>query len=98
MDEGGLDLPAAIQGLVMAALMKYATNAVALPWEVGKTLLQVQWVPRDGEPSESSVEPQEQDEDEAVRMDWPLAFVLLVDNRHSSASRTTSRTRTSLIL
>jgi hypothetical protein len=27
--------------------MQYATTAIAMPFEVGKTLLQVQWIPRE---------------------------------------------------
>jgi mitochondrial fusion and transport protein UGO1 len=29
--------------------MQYTTTAMIMPFEVGKTLLQVQWVPRDAE-------------------------------------------------
>ena len=30
----------------MVAFLRYGTAALSQPWEVGKTLLQVQWVPR----------------------------------------------------
>lgn len=33
--------------LLLAVLMQYSTAAAAQPWEVARTLLQVQWVPRD---------------------------------------------------
>ena len=36
-------------------LLQYASTAIAMPFEVGKTLLQVQYVPKDGpEPADSS--------------------------------------------
>lgn len=44
-----------IQGALTRVLVKYASTAVALPWEVGKTLLQVQWVPRDSQSPEIHV-------------------------------------------
>ena len=43
---------------------------VAIPWEIGKVLLQVQWVPRDTEVAEEDedVRPlEEHNEDDAVR-------------------------------
>ena len=50
------------QGALSYVFIKYATSAVALPWEVGKTLLQVQWVPRDY----GAVQDQEEAEGEAA--------------------------------
>ncbi|PCH33332.1 mitochondrial carrier [Wolfiporia cocos MD-104 SS10] len=44
---GGLDVSLVARGALAAALMRYATTALAMPWEVGRLLLQVQWVPRD---------------------------------------------------
>ncbi len=46
-DDSGLDIATLAKELLAAALLQYATSAIAQPWEVGKTLLQVQWVPRD---------------------------------------------------
>ncbi|TFK93536.1 mitochondrial carrier [Polyporus arcularius HHB13444] len=46
-DDSGLDITSLAKELLAAALLQYATSAIAQPWEVGKTLLQVQWVPRD---------------------------------------------------
>ncbi|KIP06926.1 hypothetical protein PHLGIDRAFT_127964 [Phlebiopsis gigantea 11061_1 CR5-6] len=46
-DDEGLDVKALIVGLFTSALLQYATTAVAVPWDVSKTLLQVQWIPRD---------------------------------------------------
>lgn len=48
-DEPGLDVSIVLQGLLASALLQYATTAVSIPWEVGKTLLQVQWVPRNAD-------------------------------------------------
>lgn len=36
-----------LKTLVASAFLQYTTTAIAMPWEVGKLLLQVQWVPRD---------------------------------------------------
>ncbi|KZT06297.1 mitochondrial carrier [Laetiporus sulphureus 93-53] len=46
-DESGVDVTVLLKGLAAAAFMQYATTALVMPWEVGKLLLQVQWVPRD---------------------------------------------------
>lgn len=51
-DDSGLDVTSLAKEFLAAALLQYATNAIAQPWEVGKTLLQVQWVPREPELSE----------------------------------------------
>ncbi|KAI0666342.1 mitochondrial carrier [Trametes maxima] len=48
-DDSGLDITTLAKELLATALLQYATNAIAQPWEVGKTLLQVQWVPREPE-------------------------------------------------
>ncbi|KAI0706053.1 mitochondrial carrier [Cytidiella melzeri] len=48
-DEGGADIASMLRGAVVFVLYQYASTAVALPWEVGKLLLQVQWVPHDSE-------------------------------------------------
>jgi fusion and transport protein UGO1 len=42
----GESVAATLRALALAALTEYSLTAVAMPWEVGKTLLQVQWVPR----------------------------------------------------
>jgi fusion and transport protein UGO1 len=38
-----------VKAMVASALMQYTTAAIAMPFDVGKTLLQVQWVPRDAD-------------------------------------------------
>ncbi len=35
------------KALVASAVLQYTSTAIVMPWEVGKLLLQVQWVPRD---------------------------------------------------
>ena len=46
-DDSGLDAKVLVQSLLASALLQYATTALSIPWDVGKTLLQVQWVPKD---------------------------------------------------
>jgi fusion and transport protein UGO1 len=52
------------QGLVASAFLQYTSTAIAMPWEVGKTLLQVQWVPRDVGGPDSSPDMVEEEEEE----------------------------------
>lgn len=65
-DDEGLDVKALLVGLFTSALLQYATTAVAVPWEVGKTLLQVQWIPRDVDTIPLRDYVKEQDEEEEV--------------------------------
>lgn len=67
-DDEGIDVKALMMGLVTSALSQYATSAVAIPWEVGKTLLQVQWIPRDIDSVPVREYVREQEEEEEVRM------------------------------
>ncbi|KAJ7356974.1 mitochondrial carrier domain-containing protein [Mycena albidolilacea] len=47
----GIDPIELVKTLAASAILQYTSSAIAMPWEVGKLLLQVQWVPRDaGEP------------------------------------------------
>ena len=48
-EPGGLDLGLLLKTLIASAILRYITTAIAMPWEVGKCLLQVQWVLRDME-------------------------------------------------
>ncbi|TFK76784.1 mitochondrial carrier [Pluteus cervinus] len=43
---GGINGSLLVKTLVASAVLQYTSSAVAMPWEVGKMLLQVQWVPR----------------------------------------------------
>ncbi|TBU64737.1 mitochondrial carrier [Dichomitus squalens] len=66
-DDSGLDITSLAQELLVAAFYQYATTAIAQPWEVGKTLLQVQWVPRD--PRDISPDPAAEVDDEGELSD-----------------------------
>jgi fusion and transport protein UGO1 len=60
----GIDPINLLKTLAASAILQYTSSAIAMPWEVGKLLLQVQWVPRDaGEPDPSDAP---DDDDDAV--------------------------------
>ncbi|KAJ7596710.1 mitochondrial carrier domain-containing protein [Mycena floridula] len=44
---GGIDAVDILKALAASTILQYTSTAIAMPWEVGKLLLQVQWVPRD---------------------------------------------------
>lgn len=46
-----------LKTLIASAVLGYTTTAIAMPWEVGKCLLQVQWVPRDAGQVDDTEEP-----------------------------------------
>lgn len=46
-DDSNFNVAVVAKGLLITALTQYMATAVVMPLEVGKTLLQVQWVPRD---------------------------------------------------
>ncbi|KAI0961146.1 hypothetical protein AcV7_000326 [Taiwanofungus camphoratus] len=46
-DDSGVNVKLVIKGLLAQAFLQYTTTALVMPWDVGKMLLQVQWVPRD---------------------------------------------------
>ncbi|OBZ79995.1 Mitochondrial fusion and transport protein ugo1 [Grifola frondosa] len=55
-EDSGIDITLLLKGIIASAMQQYSTTAIAMPWDVGKTLLQVQWVPRDaGEVPPSAV-------------------------------------------
>ena len=65
----GINAAQLFKAFVASAVLQYTSNAIAMPWEVGKLLLQVQWVPRDaGEPEPPYAE---DDHEEAVRFLFP---------------------------
>jgi len=45
--ERGPNFAQVFKALVASAVLQYTSTAIVMPWEVGKLLLQVQWVPRD---------------------------------------------------
>ena len=63
-EPSGINAAQLFKAFVASAVLQYTSNAIAMPWEVGKLLLQVQWVPRDaGEPEPLYAE---DDHEEAV--------------------------------
>lgn len=56
---GGLNAGLMLKAFVTSSLLSFTSTALVMPFEVGKTLSQVQWVPRDGvEPTIRFAEPQ----------------------------------------
>ncbi|KAF8641164.1 hypothetical protein AX17_000799 [Amanita inopinata Kibby_2008] len=67
-EPSGIHASQLLKTLVASAVLQYTSTAIAMPWEVGKLLLQVQWVPRDaGEPE--ATEDTEEFENEEVSSD-----------------------------
>jgi mitochondrial fusion and transport protein UGO1 len=65
----GINVAQLFKAVVASAILQYTSTAIVMPWEVGKMLLQVQWVPRDaGEPEPLDSEMVEHDRDDAVCM------------------------------
>jgi mitochondrial fusion and transport protein UGO1 len=61
-----------LKALVASAVLQYSSTAIAMPWEVGKMLLQAQWVPRHArEPEQEYIE----DNDDAVGL-TPISCIL----------------------
>ena len=61
-----VNLPLLLKSLIASAFLQYSSTAIAMPWEVAKLLLQVQWVPRDaGEPEEPEIV---REDDDVVRL------------------------------
>ncbi|KAF9065437.1 mitochondrial carrier domain-containing protein [Rhodocollybia butyracea] len=56
-----IDLIQVLKTALASAMLQYTSTAIAMPWEVGKLLLQVQWVPRELE-SEISLANEEVEE------------------------------------
>ena len=74
-NEDGVDVKLVLQGLLTAALSSYASQALIMPFEVGKTLLQVQWIPRDtGESISSAADPVD-DEEEVCKHSFVTSLV-----------------------
>lgn len=63
-DANGVNAVDLLKTLAASAVLQYTSSAIAMPWEVGKMLLQVQWVPRDSHDYHVDVEPE--DDDDAV--------------------------------
>jgi fusion and transport protein UGO1 len=57
-----IDAVLLVKSLVASAVLQYTSTAFAMPWEVGKLLLQVQWVPRNAVLPEQISEGEEEEE------------------------------------
>ncbi|KAG9104624.1 hypothetical protein FRC06_000770 [Ceratobasidium sp. 370] len=69
-DVGSLDPRIALKALATAGMLQYATTAIAMPFEVGKVLLQVQWIPKEHlMPAEPDPAPEPQAEEEGELSD-----------------------------
>ncbi|KAF9015033.1 mitochondrial carrier domain-containing protein [Cyathus striatus] len=61
------NFPVLLKDLLAAAAIQYSSTALVMPWEVGKLLLQVQWVPKDaGEPDAPEQEPADDENEDAL--------------------------------
>lgn len=66
-EPSGINVAQLFKAFVASAVLQYTSTAIVMPWEVGKLLLQVQWVPRDaGDPEPLPLEMAEDDNDDAV--------------------------------
>jgi mitochondrial fusion and transport protein UGO1 len=66
-EPSGINATQLFKAVVASAILRYTSTAIVMPWEVGKMLLQVQWVPRDaGEPEPLESDAVENDHDDAV--------------------------------
>jgi fusion and transport protein UGO1 len=82
-EPGGPDLGLLLKTLIAGVILGYTTTAIAMPWEVGKCLLQVQWVPRDAEQVDDSEPPTEEVAEEVCPFFTP--FLIRIDS--SSADK-----------
>lgn len=73
-EPSGVDVKLLLKGLIAGAVLQYTSTALAMPFEVGKLLLQVQWVPRDLSLLEGPTITEEEYEEEAEVMRF--SFVL----------------------
>jgi fusion and transport protein UGO1 len=62
-EPSGIEAGQLLKTVVASAILQYTSTAIANPWEVGKLLLQVQWVPRDAGELDSPDVVKEHDED-----------------------------------
>ncbi|KZS96179.1 mitochondrial carrier [Sistotremastrum niveocremeum HHB9708] len=63
-DEHSVNANLVLKTVLASAIMQYTTSAIAMPWEVGKLLLQVQWVPNDTIEAEPEISGEESDTEE----------------------------------
>ncbi|KAF8585552.1 mitochondrial carrier [Ramaria rubella] len=61
-DGFNVDIRVVLKGILASAIVQYTGAALVMPWEVGKVLLQIQWVPRESEVLEGGGSAIEEDE------------------------------------
>lgn len=65
-EPSGINAVQLLKAFAASAVLQYTSTAIVMPWEVGKLLLQVQWVPRDAGEPEMNVELEYEDNEDAV--------------------------------
>jgi len=71
-EPSGVYIKLLLKGLIAGVILKHTSTALAIPFEVGKLLLRVQWVPRDLSLLEGPRAIEEECEGEAEVMSFPL--------------------------
>lgn len=66
-----MEIKLLFKSLIAGAVLQYTSTALAMPFEVGKLLLQVQWVPRDLSLLEGPAVKEEEYEEEVEVMVFP---------------------------
>lgn len=89
-EPSSLDVSLIFRSLVASALLQYCSTAMAMPLEVGKLLLQVQWVPKDA----LTQEPEEEAEEETETVGQILSDIQSADAFCSLAKQQTKRRHT----
>lgn len=75
-----IDVRIVLKGIFAAGLLQYASTAIAMPFDVGRVLLQVQWIPK--EPAnafDNGLEIEAELEEERVCVNFCFAAVHDVD-------------------
>ncbi|KAF9481712.1 mitochondrial carrier [Pholiota conissans] len=62
-EPAGVNAAQLFRAFVASAVLRYTSTAIVMPWEVGKLLLQVQWVPRDAGEVEEEIAEEDDNED-----------------------------------
>jgi hypothetical protein len=65
-EPASLNGPLLLRSLVASALLQYTSTALVMPLEVGKLLLQIQWIPKDAPALPSAHADEDEEEEEAV--------------------------------
>lgn len=85
MEPSGANAARLFKAFVASAVLEYTSSAIVMPWEVGRTLLQVQWVPRDaGEVDEEEEEGQEGAQ--GIVEEDAVSFFIVLDTKLSLPS------------